>query len=196
MFLKFTKTFPEAITPVRANLSDAGLDVFFCPKPGTEFHERNGVMLHPTQNAILPTGIKMAVPHGYALIVFNRSGNAAGKNLLRGACVIDAGYGDEKSKGEIFIDLHNVGHERQLLQPGDKIAQLLLVPVISFGLYEVEEEDLYTNVPYVSDRGGSGFGSTDKQQQQPKVEIEKVEEEFDKATLDNLIAQARDMVKS
>jgi dUTP pyrophosphatase len=161
MFLKFSKLHEEAITPTRSNPSDAGMDFFFCPSPGSELHERNGIMLHRGQNAVLPTGIKVAVPHGYALIVKNRSGLASKGQLVVGACVIDSGYGSTPGKGEIFIDLHNIGIEPYVINVGDKIAQLLLIPVVPFQLIETDDEVLYNGVPFISQRGGAGFGSTD-----------------------------------
>ena len=59
------------------------------------------------------TGLRFGVPHGYMLEAKNRSGNAAKRSLLVGACVIDSGY-----DGEVFINLHNVGKESQFIQPG------------------------------------------------------------------------------
>jgi dUTP pyrophosphatase len=72
------------------------------------------------------------------LEVKNRSGNAAKRSLLVGACVVDSGY-----SGEVFINLHNVGLEHQYIEPGMKIAQLVLVPVVHFRAQEKSAGDLY-----------------------------------------------------
>ena len=83
--------------PVRANPSDAGLDLCY-----------NGAWtsIQPGESKVLPTGLKFGIPHGYMLQIMNRSGNAAKKQLMVGACVVDSGY-----DGEVFVNLHNVGSE-------------------------------------------------------------------------------------
>ena len=86
MIIEYFKTRDNVITPERANPSDAGLDVFFCPSDG------NAVALHPGDTALFQTGLKFGVPHGYMLEVKNRSGNASKRSLLVGACVVDSGY--------------------------------------------------------------------------------------------------------
>ena len=88
------------------------------------------------------------------LQVCNRSSIAAKKELVVGAHIIDAGY-----DGEVFIDLHNIGGRDQVVSPGDKIAQLIMVPVVHFRLRE--SEDLYNETIVMSDRGDGALGSTD-----------------------------------
>jgi dUTP pyrophosphatase len=118
MILEFTKVRKNARTPNRANPSDAGLDIFYCPE------NNEPVVLRTNENKILPTGLKFGVPHGYMLQVMNRSSMAARNNLVVGAHCIDSGY-----DGEVFIDLHNIGLVEKVIKPGEKIAQLVLVPV-------------------------------------------------------------------
>ena len=79
MILEFMKTRENAITPRRANPSDAGLDVFFCPENG------ESVKLQRNENRLFQTGLRFGVPHGYMLQVMNRSGMAAKKSLIVGA---------------------------------------------------------------------------------------------------------------
>jgi len=106
----------------------------------------------------LPTGIKVGVPHGYMLQVCNRSSMGAKKSLVVGAHVVDSGY-----DGEIFVDLHNIGDTEQLVCADDKIAQLVMVPVVHFRVMESEKNNLYDNYPItISDRGQGALGSTDK----------------------------------
>ena len=155
MILEYAKVREDVITPVRANPSDAGLDVFFCPDPETWDDDR-GVWLKSGETAIFPTGLKFGVPHGYMLEVKNRSGVAAQRGLLVGACVIDSGY-----DGEVFINLHNVGTEPQRILPGMKIAQVVMVPVVHFRAVETNHDNLYNWYPItISDRGDGALGST------------------------------------
>lgn len=166
MFLEYYKVRKDVKTPERANPSDAGLDVFYCPDlnnvnfgvKGNHFtYYDKSVILFPQGNAMLPTGIKIGVPHGYVLMVANRGSMGAKKSLVFGAHIIDPGY-----DGEIFIDLHNISNKEQTIQPGDKIAQLLLVPCVSFRLKELDKDELYDYPIAISDRGSGALGSTDK----------------------------------
>jgi len=149
MVLEYSKVRKQVITPVRANPSDAGLDVFFCPDDDKNVYISSG------KNKLLQTGLKFAIPHGYMLQAMNRSGVAAKKELLVGACVIDSGY-----SGEVFIDLHNVGIGDKEIKAGDKIAQLVLIPIIPFKLLEVEESNLYNYPITISNRKEGALGST------------------------------------
>jgi dUTP pyrophosphatase len=151
MILEYAKVRPSAISPERANPSDAGLDVFFSPE------EPISVVLNPGESKILSTGLKFGVPHGYMLEVKNRSSVAAKRSLIVGACVVDSGY-----DGEVFINLHNVGNNLQVLSTGDKIAQLVMTPVIHFRPVEATEETLYSYPMTISSRGDGALGSTDE----------------------------------
>jgi dUTPase len=90
--------------------------------------------------------------------VKNRSSVAAKRQLLVGACVIDSGY-----EGEVFVNLHNVGVESQTLKGGDKIAQLVMMPVVHFRPVETNETNLYSYPITISDRLDGALGSTDGQ---------------------------------
>ena len=151
MLLKIARTHRLAKLPSRANPSDAGADVFYCPAKNV-FTE-----LRPNESVILPTGLKIEVPHGYMLEVKNRSGMAAKNSLVVGACVIDSGY-----SGEIFVNLHNIGNTPKTIEIYDKIAQLVLIPVVQWRSFLVEEELLYVDPLTISDRGHGALGSTGK----------------------------------
>ena len=140
-----------AKAPNRANPSDAGLDVFYCPKDPTV----SAVSIVPGGSQMLATGLKFGVPHGYMLQVCNRSSMGAKRSLVVGAHIIDSGY-----DGEVFIDLHNIGTETQYIGAGEKIAQLILVPVVHFRTTEVEG-GLYDESISMSARGDGALGSTD-----------------------------------
>ena len=134
-------------TPSRGTNLSAGLD-FYVPE---DFQETT---IHTGESVLIPSGIRAHVPSGYALIAFNKSGVAAKKNLIVGACVIDETY-----TGEIHIDIKNVGSAAQVLNPGDKIIQLLCIEMnyVSVEVAETEDE-LFADLE--TERGAGGFGST------------------------------------
>ena len=152
MMLGYARTHINAKTPTRSNPSDAGIDVYFSPENKDDVR-----LVQPGECALFRTGIKLEIPHGYMVEVKNRSSVASKMNLLVGACVIDSGY-----SGEVFINLHNVGKETRSIGYGDKIAQLVVIPVIHARLTEISEEMLYDEPITISNRKEGGFGSTDK----------------------------------
>ena len=149
MLLEYSTMHLNVTYPQRSNPSDAGLDIFFSPLNSEE------VRVVPGQSVVLETGLKFGVPHGYMLEVKNRSSVASKRSLLVGACVIDSGY-----QNQVFVNLHNVGNEVQTIKPGDKIAQVVMVPVIHFRPCLTDEQELYSFPISISDRGMGGFGST------------------------------------
>lgn len=133
--------------PVRGTEGSAGIDLFVP-------NDQESIVLNPGESAFIPAGIKARVPHGYALVAMNKSGIAAKKSLMVGACVIDEDY-----TGEIHIDLKNVGTESQTIHPGDKITQVLCLPVNYVTVEEASSEDeMFGDL--VTERGAGGFGST------------------------------------
>jgi len=150
MIIEYYRTHQHVVPPTRSNPSDAGLDVYYCPA------SPEPLAIKPGQNAKLPTGLKFGIPHGYMIQVMNRSSVASKRNLVVGAHCVDSGY-----DGEVFIDMHNIGTEEQFIEPMDKIAQLVLVPVVSFRALETSDPDLYGwEAITISERGQGGFGST------------------------------------
>ena len=91
------------------------------------------------------------------LEVKNRSSVAAKRSLIVGACVVDSGY-----DGEVFVNLHNIGSETQYIRSGDKIAQLVLIPVVHFRPRAALTNKLYKDSITISDRGTGALGSTDE----------------------------------
>ena len=151
MIIEYHRTHFNSHPPTRGNPSDAGLDVYFSPKA------REPVTINPGQSVILPTGLKFGVPHGYMLEVKNRSSVASKRSLIVGACVVDSGY-----DGEVFVNLHNIGTDPQIVEPHTKIAQVVMTPVVSFRALETQNPDLYGWYPItISDRGDGALGSTD-----------------------------------
>jgi dUTP pyrophosphatase len=136
--------------PVRANPSDAGLDLRYNPE------EDWPTKIDPGQSMILGTGLKFGIPHGYMIQIMNRSGNAAKKQLMVGACVVDSGY-----DGEVFVNLHNIGKKLQIINVGDKIAQAVVVPVVPVRFLETKNDNLYDWAAItISGRGDGALGST------------------------------------
>lgn len=160
MIIEYHRMRPETREPTRANPSDAGLDVYYSPASKNEGNFR----LDPGKSHMFPTGLKFGIPHGYMLQVCNRSSMGAKKSLIVGAHIIDSGY-----DGEVFIDLHNIGSEAQIVCGGDKIAQLILVPVVHFRAKENTKDALYSSQISMSNRGTGSLGSTDKSSQDEKA---------------------------
>jgi dUTP pyrophosphatase len=136
-----TRVDPEAPLPAYAQEFDAGADLT----------TRVDAVLQPGERAILPTGIAIALPEGYAAFVHPRSGLAArcGVALVNAPGTIDAGY-----RGEIKVIIVNLDPVTPVtLQRGDRVAQLVIQRVETASFHEVDE--LPTSV-----RGADGFGST------------------------------------
>ena len=146
MIIEYQRLDEYVKIPTRSNPSDAGLDVYA--------HLEDDIRIEPGKSVIIPTGLKFGVPHGYMLQVMNRSSVAANRSLVVGAHVIDSGY-----DGQVFINLHNIGEHRQTVRYGDKIAQLVMIPVVAFRPLLVESE-LYRQPITISDRGEGALGST------------------------------------
>ena len=131
----------EATLPARAYEGDAGLDLSACER----------VELGPGERAMVSTGLSVAIPDGHAGFVQPRSGLAArhGISVLNSPGLIDAGY-----RGELKVVLLNTDRsEAFVVEPGMRIAQLVIVPVV------VSEPKEVTELP-VSQRGEKGFGSS------------------------------------
>jgi len=131
---------PDAHIPDQAYDGDAGLDLSAC----------DHVVLGPGERAVVPTGLAVEIPDGYAGFVQPRSGLAArhGIGIVNSPGLIDSGY-----RGEIQIVLLNTGGEAFSVEPGMRVAQLVVVPVAAVRLVEVDELAS-------SDRGIRGFGSS------------------------------------
>ena len=131
----------DATLPAQTYPGDAGLDLAACDR-----HE-----VGPGKRAVIPTGLALEIPEGYGGLVLPRSGLAAkhGITLLNAPGLIDAGY-----RGEVQIVFHNTDVEETfVVEPGMRIAQLVVLPVPEVAL--VEQEELAA-----SERGERGFGSS------------------------------------
>jgi len=131
----------DAVLPTQAYPGDAGLDLAAC----------ESATLEPGERATVPTGIAVEIPDGYAGFVQPRSGLAArhGIGVVNSPGLIDPGY-----RGEIRIVLLNTDSRNAFtVEPGMRIAQLVIAPVAAVRLVEVEELAM-------SERGAQGFGSS------------------------------------
>ena len=137
--IKFQKLHPEAQIPSYAHIGDAGADVYAVSE----------VTVEPQKRAAVPTGLAVNIPIGYEIQVRPKSGLALkhGITVLNSPGTVDAGY-----RGEIQVIVINLGDAAYTFAKGQKIAQLVLKPVIQASYVEGK---LGT-----SDRGVGGFGST------------------------------------
>ena len=127
--------------PARAYAGDAGLDLAACER----------VELAPGERALVPTGLAVAIPDGYAGFVQPRSGLASkhGITIVNTPGLVDSGY-----RGELRVALLNTDRDETfVVEPGMRIAQLVVVPVADVDVVEVAE------LPE-SERGVRGFGSS------------------------------------
>jgi dUTP pyrophosphatase len=141
VILRYRRLVETALPPSRAHDGDAGYDL----------HAAEPATLGPGERAVVGTGIAVAIPEGHGGLVVPRSGLAAkhGIALVNAPGLIDAGY-----RGELRVLLLNTDREHAFdIEPGDRIAQLVLVRVEGPELEEAEELD-------ETARGGGGFGSS------------------------------------
>ena len=150
MRLRVHRVRENAKLPLRAHPSDAGADLFYCPQKEHALYGED-FCIHPRESKIVPTGIKVEVPHGYMLEIKNKAGSSSKRGLIVGACVVDRGY-----TGEIFVNLHNPSDRTQTLHAGDKIAQAVFVK-IETNVRLVESDNIYDEA---TSRGEGALGST------------------------------------
>ena len=133
-----------AILPAYGSVEAAGADLYACLEAP--------VTIEPGKTAFIPTGIAMAVPVGCAGLIYARSGLACKRGL---APANKVGVVDSDYRGEVMVALHNHSTVPQTVEHGERVAQLLITPVLT-PAYE-EASELSDTV-----RGVGGFGSTGK----------------------------------
>ena len=142
--IRVKKLRPGAALPAYGSMGAAGADLTACLDAP--------VTIAPGQTAFIPTGIALEVPANCAGLVYARSGMACKQGLAPAnkVGVIDSDY-----RGEILVALHNHGSQARAVEPGQRIAQLLITPVLTPAYEEAAE---------LSDtaRNAGGFGSTGK----------------------------------
>ena len=144
MVLRLMRVRENAVIPRQATAGSAGYDLCACIEvPCT---------IQPGERAVFPSGLAAEIPAGTAGFVFTRSGLGIKKGIhvTNGVGVIDSDY-----RGEIHVGLHNLSAEPYTVQPGERIAQMIIMPYFA---PVIEEVTSLTE----TDRGAGGFGSTGK----------------------------------
>lgn len=144
MNINVKKLNDTAIVPTRGHEGDAGFDLYAClDEP---------ITIGAGKTVKVPTGLSIAIPDGYFGAVFARSGLATKQGLRPANCV---GVCDAPYRGEYIIALHNDSDEDRVVNPKDRIAQLIIMPFLTAQFNLVSELD-------ETERGAGGFGSTGK----------------------------------
>ncbi len=140
--IRIKKLNPNAALPTYGSPEAAGADLYACLD--------ECVSIPAGKTVFVPTGIAMEVPKGCAGLIYARSSMGAKRGLAPAnkVGVIDSDY-----RGQVMVALHNHSQAEQVVQPGERIAQLLITPVFTPGFREVDD---LTD----TDRGTGGFGST------------------------------------
>ena len=142
MEIQVKKLRAGAILPTRGSAAAAGYDLYACLQ--------EPLTIPPHATVPVGTGLAMAFPEGWFAAIFARSGLAAKKSLRPANCV---GVCDADYRGEYIVALHNDGEEPRTVEPGERIAQLVLLPCETLDFSE-------TDVLSDTARGAGGFGST------------------------------------
>ena len=140
--LRMKKLREGAVLPQRQTEGAAGYDLSACLEAP--------VTLQPGEGYPFPTGLAAEIPQGYAGMVFCRSGLGVKHGISLPNCV---GVIDSDYRGELVVPLRNFGDGTYTIQPGERIAQLVIMPVLLPEIVEVEELSQ-------TQRGQGGFGST------------------------------------
>ena len=144
MKIQIQKLRENAILPTRGSALAAGYDLYACLD--------TDVQIAPGKTEKIGTGLAIAVPEGYFGAIFARSGLAAKEGLRPANCV---GVADSDYRGEYIVALHNDSDVVRTVTPGERIAQLVVMPFLSVEFEEKESLD-------TTERGAGGFGSTGK----------------------------------
>lgn len=140
--IKIKKLRENAVIPTYGSANAAGADLYACLD--------DVITLQPGETYMVPTGLSMEIPEGYAGLIYARSGLASKKGL---APANKVGVVDSDYRGEFMVALHNHSLTAAEIAPGERIAQLVITPYI-MGIFE-EADELSDTV-----RGAGGFGST------------------------------------
>ena len=142
MNIDFKKLTSNAKTPTYGSEFAAGADLYSA--------ENHDIIVNPGETVFIHTGIAVAIPGGYVGLVYARSGIACKRGLAPAnkVGVIDSDY-----RGEIMVALYNHGNTAQKIEPGERIAQMIISPYITASFRERDELD-------DTERGNGGFGST------------------------------------
>jgi len=144
MKIQVKKLKENAVLPTRGSAYAAGYDLYACLE--------EPVSIEAGETVKIGTGLSIAVPEGYFGAIFARSGLAAKEGLRPANCV---GVADSDYRGEYIVALHNDSSVQRTVTPGERIAQLVIMPFLSVCFEEVDNLE-------ETERGEGGFGSTGK----------------------------------
>jgi dUTP pyrophosphatase len=142
MEIKIKKLKENAVIPTRGSTYAAGYDLYACID--------ESVKIYAGETVKVGTGLSIAIPDGYFGAIFARSGLATKEGLRPANCV---GVCDSDYRGEYIIALHNDSSTMRIIEPGERIAQLVVMPYLAVDFIESDDLDQ-------TDRGAGGFGST------------------------------------
>ena len=142
MKAKIKRLNENAVIPTRGSEKAAGYDLYACCD--------EAIVIEPCKTKKIGTGLAIQPPEGYFGAIFARSGLATKNGLRPSNCV---GVCDEDYTGEYMVALHNDSSNTQVINHGDRIAQLVFLPYIDVDFIETYKID-------ETERGNSGFGST------------------------------------
>jgi deoxyuridine 5'-triphosphate nucleotidohydrolase len=145
--VQFVRIIPDAVLPTRGSRHAAGLDL-----SAAWAGDFPGFRIWPNQRALIPTGLRVAIPFGCYGQIHPRSGIALNNGIDVFAGVIDADY-----RGEIKIILYNSGEESFLVEKGMRVAQFIIKPC---NMQDAEEVPSLPEPTTDGFRGSAGFGST------------------------------------
>lgn len=142
MNINITKLNDKAVIPTKGHTGDAGFDLYACiAEP---------ISIKSGETVKIPTGLAVEIPNGYFGAVFARSGLATKQGLRPANCV---GVCDAPYRGEYIVPLHNDSDEERVVNPQDRIAQLIIMPFLEVQFDVVDDLS-------ETERGNGGFGST------------------------------------
>ena len=144
MELKVKKMRDNSILPTRGDSKAAGIDLYACID--------NPVTILPNATVMIPSGIACEFPEGYFGLMLPRSSVGVKRKLT---LANTAGVIDESFRGEIMMAFKNNGDVYQTIEPGERLAQLILLPYFTYNIVETDELS-------ETERGEGGFGSTGK----------------------------------
>lgn len=145
MILKIKKLNENAVIPKAATMGSAGMDLYACLD--------GDITLKPNERVLIPTGIAIALEsNAYVAYIYARSGLAINNGITLSNCV---GVVDSDYRGEVKVGLINLSDKDYTVVNGERIAQMVIAPVIIPEVSEVEELD-------ETERNAGGFGSTGK----------------------------------
>ena len=150
MIVAIKKIYDSAIIPTQGSPFAAGYDLYANNIVNSSENTDDKIHISPGETVMVGTGVALSIPGSYFGAIFARSGMATKRGLRPANCV---GVIDSDYRGEIIVALHNDSDVEQVVDVGDRIAQIVFMPYVAADF--IESEDLSR-----TKRGGGGFGST------------------------------------